>query len=187
MDEFSGAATRRAAAFAAGRGASILRRGAADGLHGSVFLASNARYLKAFHARAAFDAEREVYRRLQARGVVEVRGFQVPQLLGADGFRGVLELSRVEPPFVLDFASATIDETPERKWADQPGRIQAAWARAEEAFSSHTPAQWAEVQRLYEVFGDRFGVWMLDLHPGNIAFGDGAELPRRQAAEASHG
>ena len=170
MQEFLGASRNRAAAFAATRGASILRRGAGDGLHGSIFLASNARYLKVFHHRATFALEHAVYERFKERRVSIVHGFHVPQLLGADPRLGVLELSRVQPPFVLDFASVTIDETPEEKWAEEPGRIQASRARAEDAFADHTREQWAEVETLYEAFGERFGVWMLDLHPGNIAF-----------------
>lgn len=127
-------------------------------------------FLKVFGGRSAFETEHAVYERLAAAGVIEVEGFQVPALIDANAALGVLELSRVQPPFVLDFASVTLDETPEERWADEPGRLQAAWARGEEAFSGHTRTQWAQVERLYEVFGERFGVWMLDLHPGNIAF-----------------
>ena len=122
-----------------------------------------------------FDLEHRVYERLRAAGAARIRGFTIPVLLSADPRLGVLELSRVEPPYVLDFAAVTIDETPEEKWADQPGRMQAARARAEDSFADHTREQWAEVEALYEDFGERFGVRMLDLHPGNIALG--AALP----------
>lgn len=129
-------------------------------------------FLKVFGRREAFELEWRVYRRLRSAGVLAVSGFAVPSLLDADPTLGVLELSRVQPPFVLDFASVTIDQTPEQRWPDEPGRLQASWARAEEAFSAHPPAHWARVVALYEEFGRRFGVWMLDLHPGNIAFAD---------------
>jgi|GEM_PF-6340786 len=34
------------------------------------------------------------------------------------------------------------------------------------------PHQWPVVLRLYEHFGRQHGIWMLDLHPGNIRFLD---------------
>ena len=169
MSDFPETPEACARLFAARRGCRILLA-PARGLHGDVLETSRSSILKAFGRREAFEAELRVYRRLEAAAVERVGRFHVPVLLGVDERLGVLEITRVQPPYALDFAAVTLDRTPEEVWADQPGRIQAAWARAEEAFSGHTPAQWAEVERLYEQFGERFGVWMLDLHPGNIAF-----------------
>ena len=50
--------------------------------------------------------------RLQTRQVERVQGFYVPLLLDYDESLQVLELSFVRPPYILDFAEATLDRPP---------------------------------------------------------------------------
>src|SRR4051812_231907 len=68
-----------------------------------------------------FRREVAVYRRLEEKEVGRVLGFNLPQFLGADEALMVIEMTIVERPFVLDFASAHLDAQPEFSaeiWAD---------------------------------------------------------------------
>ncbi|MEX0887188.1 MAG: hypothetical protein WD009_12205, partial [Phycisphaeraceae bacterium] len=47
--------------------------------------------------------------RLREHEVLDVLGHAVPQLLDADPQLGVIELSTVAPPYVLDFAKCQLD------------------------------------------------------------------------------
>jgi len=114
----------------------------------------------------AYEREKKVYERLRDAAVATVLGFNVPQLVGSDDGLRVLEITIVEPPFVLDFAGAHLDrrpEFPEEVWAD--------WeADKREKFE----ARWPDVRRVLDAF-EELGVYLLDVSPGNIAFGAGAE------------
>jgi hypothetical protein len=72
-----------------------------------------------------------------------------------------IEMTIVRPPFLLDFADALLDEPPD--------------------FSEDVLRQWEEDKA--EIFGERwpgvtrilaalqtFGVYLLDINPGNISF-----------------
>lgn len=115
--------------------------------------------LKVFRQEKPFLRELAVYQRLQERKIERLRGFHVPVLLHYDENQRVLELSYVRPPFVLDFAEATLD-------------------RPSLDFETEAPEWIAEKQRLY---GDRWpdvallldalrqiGVHYSDVHEGNI-------------------
>ena len=111
----------------------------------------------------AYEREKKVYERLRDAAVATVLGFNVPQLVGSDDGLRVLEITIVEPPFVLDFAGAHLDrrpEFPEEVWAD--------WeAEKREQFEGRWPA----VQAVLDAF-EELGVYLLDLSPSNIAFLD---------------
>ena len=79
--------------------------------------------------------EREVYQRLGEAGCRKVIGFHVPQLVRSDDALLALEMTIVQPPFVLDFAGAYLDFPPqfsEEVWAE--------WERKnQEQFGSDWP------------------------------------------------
>ncbi|MEX0716932.1 MAG: hypothetical protein WD066_10105 [Planctomycetaceae bacterium] len=85
---------------------------------GRVHLADDGR-----HDREGVPQEGEVHARvggLSTIGGAEIyrlRGFAIPVLLDYDEKFGVLELSYVSPPFLLDFAEATLDQPS----AESPG------------------------------------------------------------------
>jgi hypothetical protein len=111
----------------------------------------------------AYAREKGVYERLRGMGVASILGFNVPQLIDfQDGLR-VIEMTIVKRPFVLDFAGAYLDASPqfsEEIWAD--------WeAEKREQFE----ARWPQVRRVLDAFEER-GVHLLDVFPGNIAFLD---------------
>lgn len=117
--------------------------------------------VKVFAWAAAYGREKGVYERLRSLGVVNVLGFNVPQLITGDDEIRILEMTVVERPFVLDFAGAYLDERPRFSaeiWAD--------WeAEKHEQFEE----RWAEVQRVLEAF-EEMGIYLLDVSPGNISF-----------------
>src|SRR3954465_10450603 len=80
------------------------------GKDGTVFETDRLTAAKQHDRDEAYRRERDVYLRLRELDVVDVLGLQVPRLLDLDDARCVLELTLVTPPFILDFASAFLDE-----------------------------------------------------------------------------
>jgi hypothetical protein len=117
--------------------------------------------LKALRWPVGYEREKNVYERLQHAGVSNVLGFNVPQLLGFDQEAQVVEMTIVERPFVLDFAGAYLDSRPQF-----PEDIWREWeVEKREQFEERWPA----VERVLEAF-EEFGIYLLDVSPGNIGF-----------------
>jgi len=82
---------------------------------------------------------------------------------GFDDELRVIEMTIVARPFVLDFAGAYLDVRPEF-----PEDVWIAWeAEKREQFEQ----RWRVVQAILEGF-EEFGIYLLDVTPGNIAFLD---------------
>ena len=95
--------------------------------------------------------------------MTQVRSCHVPQLLRYDDLFLILEMTIVTLPFVLDFAGAYLDRAPdfsEEVMAD-------SLAIKIERFGK----RWPEVRMIVAVL-ETYGVFMEDVHPGNIAFAD---------------
>jgi hypothetical protein len=136
------------------------------GIHGIVFAIEGnvhpgAAALKVYYSDEGYCRERDVYRRLQDQGVVEIYDFRVPQFIERDDALLALEMTMVMPPFVLDFAGAYLDFPPqfsEEVWAE--------WERKnEEQFGS----DWPKAQMILGELQD-MGIHMLDPSPSNICF-----------------
>lgn len=86
-------------------------------------------------------------------------GCAVPRLVEYDDQLFVIEMTIVKPPFVLDFASAYLDQPP-----DFSSEVVDEWKREkDEQFEK----QWPDVQLiLFEL--EKIGVYLRDVHPGNI-------------------
>jgi len=169
MTSFSAAADVRARKYCEERRINLGELAAPEGQDGHVYQTDNTSYIKVFTRTATYSKELEAYRRLKTAGVFSVLGFNVPVLRYGNEPLGIIEISRVEPPFVLDFGKIELDTPPQEVWADDLDRLRDAWAQWETKFYPH---QWPVVLRLYEHFGRQHGIWMLDLHPGNIRFLD---------------
>jgi len=98
-------------------------------------------------------------------GVVAIHGHQVPQMLGHDDDLGVIEMSIVTRPFVLDFGKVRLDQRLEDVWPDEV--LAERWAYWRSLFED---AQWPIVLAIFRELGGRYGIWLEDIHPGNIAF-----------------
>jgi len=119
--------------------------------------------IKLYVDHEPYHRERAVYERLAERGVTEVEGFKIPELLRADDALLVIEMTVVTRPYLLDFAGAYLDhppEFPEDVWAD--------WLeKKQEEFG----ARWAIVESVLAILRS-YGVHLLDIHPRNITFLD---------------
>jgi hypothetical protein len=163
--------TRRAYEFSHANGLDVVQE-LGFGVHGIVLAteshpesgASPLRSAIKIHAQeSAYIRERDIYVRLKERGVQDIRGLEVPQLLRFDDRLWVIEMTMVSRPFVLDFAGAYLDHAP-----DFPDEVMADW-RAEkvEQFGKH----WQEVEKILAVL-ESYGIYMEDVSPSNISFLD---------------
>jgi hypothetical protein len=152
----------------AGRNGLVLRELLGAGIHGSVFAAefqttANRTAVKGYEREYAYQRERDVYLRLRQRDVRAIRGCRVPALIHYDDELWCLEMTLVSRPFVLDFAGAYLDEPP-----DFSDEVLADWrAEKQEQFGT----RWPEVQAIISAL-ERYGVFMLDVNPGNVSFDD---------------
>jgi hypothetical protein len=159
---------RRSEAYA-GRRNSVWAEQLGVGIQGVVRVAQDngnfARWAVKIHrAEDAYRRELACYQRLAQSEVVTLRGFHVPQLLGADDECLAIEMSIVTRPFVLDFGGAWLDEEPEfspEQWS--------YWE--EEKLEQFGPERWREVRAVLALLRT-YGIYLHDVTPTNIAFRD---------------
>ena len=135
-----------------------------QGHDGTVFITTNQTVVKVHERVASYRVERDVYLRLRDKRITSLEGHQVPQLQGWHDALASLELSIVRRPYVLDFGKASLDVPPEHDWPEHV--LSERWHHWEQQFE---PEQWPQVLAIYGRLA-RLGVYLLDLHPGNIAF-----------------
>ena len=134
------------------------------GIDGWVFRSNRASALKVFESRKKYETERDIYLRLHERQVKDILGHSVPELLHYHDQLQVIEMSIVQPPYLLDFAQATLDTPPD--FSDDALEM---W-RAEKA--EQFGQQWPQVQAIMAMLEARFGIHLIDVNPGNVTFGD---------------
>jgi hypothetical protein len=142
------------------------------GYHGIVFLTESqpekgpsdaCSAIKVHWREADYRRERDVHHRLKEHGVKTIRGGRVPQLLGFDDPLWIIEMTVVSRPFVLDFAGANLDQPPDFS--------EEVLADEREKNAELFGPRWPEVQRILG-FLEGYGIFMLDVNPGNVSFGD---------------
>jgi len=121
--------------------------------------------VKFFRTPEDFHRELSVYQRLRECAVDEVLGHALPQLLSWDEELLALEMSIVRKPYLLDFASAYLDWPPDFS----PEALEEWSQRKAKEFGRH----WPKVQLILAFLGDQYGVYLTDIHRGNIAFDSG--------------
>jgi hypothetical protein len=161
----------RAQAYARQNGL-ILSDELGTGVHGTVFLAESqpekdqptGRSAIKIHQRDIdYARERDIYLRLKELGIAKIRACHVPQMLRFDDDRRIIEMTVVKRPFLLDFAGAFLDQEP-----DFSEEVLADWrAEKKEQFGE----RWPEVQAILRHL-ESHGVYLIDVHPGNISFVD---------------
>jgi hypothetical protein len=123
--------------------------------------------VKVFDRPNNYQRERDAYLRLRDRGVEHLGDFSVPSLVNHDDELMVVEMTIVQPPFLLDFGKAYVDCRP--PYFNDSERISEAEADCRELFE--TEARWKEIQRaLWKLEG--MGIWYADPNPRNIQFGE---------------
>jgi hypothetical protein len=119
--------------------------------------------IKVHRREADYCRERDVYFRLKENAVSTIRGCHVPQLLRHDDQLWIIEMTVVSRPFILDFAGAFLDKAP--GFSEE---VIADWqAEKREQFEQ----RWPEVQAILRNL-EAYGVFMIDVSPGNVSFND---------------
>jgi hypothetical protein len=136
-----------------------------DGKDGRVFQTEHGRAVKFFNDEAIFRRELRAYQILQQRDIDQINGFQIPRLIQHDDNLRALEMTIVQAPFVLDFASSYTSEEYARFGfpEDVMDERVLEWS---EIFGEH----WPEVISLLEAFTRETGLILLDLSLNNIKF-----------------
>jgi len=139
-----------------------------SGVHGIVFAGQSQASggwsaLKVHQSTTGYERERDVYLKLRQLNVFMIHGCNLPILLNHDDALGVIEMSIVTRPFVLDFAGAYLEDAP--IFTEE---LMAEWrAEKREQFGS----RWPDVQIILSELAN-LGIEMVDVNPGNLSFGD---------------
>jgi hypothetical protein len=134
------------------------------GKDGTVWESERDTAIKVFRTPDPFHREWAVYERLRDRGVMDIVGFNVPQLVRADEPLMVIEMTIVTRPFVLDFGSAYLDGS----GPEFPEEIMTEWlVETREKFGTN----WGRAASVLHAL-ERMGIRLTDVHPGNIGFVD---------------
>lgn len=153
-------AIERIVAYAASRSRAIEEE-LGKGYDGVVYSTNHRTALKGLRYEPLYLRERDVYLRLQENGIENIQGCSVPKLVDFDDKLWVVEVDLVQPPFVLDFAGAYLDEKP-----DFPKSVMARWQREKR---QQFGANWDRVQSIMANLR-RYGIYLADVKPGNISF-----------------
>ncbi len=136
-----------------------------SGIDGRVWSSDRDTAIKVLERGHNYRLELECYQRLREAGVRSILSFAVPQLIDFDDDLLVVEMSIVQPPFILDFAKVHLDRRPEF-----PAETLAEWRESmQELFEDC----WPKVRSLLAAL-EQYGIYYLDAKPGNIMF----EKPR---------
>jgi hypothetical protein len=134
-------------------------RSLGEGNNGIVWSTSRFTAIKTNRHQGPYQREIMSYMRLD--GTAEVAGLAVPILVDWDDDLLIIEMTIVQPPCMLDFASAYPIESAPRF----PDEIMAEWlAEKREQFGADWPRAAAAMRELERDYGLR----MTDVHPGNI-------------------
>ena len=138
-----------------------------SGHQGAVFVAQRSPNLAPFalkihKAVEPFQREWRAYDILRENQVTQLEGLYVPQFLRADDEFLVIEMTIVDPPFLLDFGGAyDPDEVP-----DFPQNVWEEWRQQkQEEFGG----RWPEVEKVLAILR-MMDIFMLDIHPRNLTF-----------------
>jgi hypothetical protein len=160
-------ALRRAEEYARRRGLSIEGQ-IGGGTQGAVFRTSQGTAVKALLDWSFYVRERDVYLRLRKLAIDQIHGFWVPRLINHHDELLIIEMDTVHPPYVLDFASAYLDQPPSYMQDSEDAHVRENWEKEkEEQFEE----RWPEVRSLVSAFR-RHGIFLGDVKPGNVSFGD---------------
>jgi len=107
--------------------------------------------------------EKECYRRLQKEQILKIRGLSVPHLERSNDELMVIEMTYVQPPYLLDFGKVYIDQPPPYC---HDKRIMEEWnEKIRNEFGEHAPKVHAIMREL-----KRLGIYYVDPRPSNIRF-----------------
>lgn len=132
------------------------------GKDGTVFMTSRRTAVKLHANPSVYRRERDAYRRLQDKRVDRINQFKIPSLISSHDELLAIQMTTVEPPFILDFASAILDE----EWTDDPALESDLEELVLRLFDDRASDVFFALERLVTLHG----IHMLDARPSNIAF-----------------
>ena len=135
------------------------------GSDGSVWKSSRHTAVKALYYQKNFDHELECYQRLKSANVRSISIFDVPFLEDFDTQLLILEMSIVQPPYLLDFGKVYLDHPPTHLYDEQ------MMANAREEWYERFGKRWSKVDHAMRLL-ENFGIYYYDPRPGNVCFGD---------------
>ncbi|HJQ78765.1 MAG TPA: hypothetical protein VJ828_02365 [Lacipirellulaceae bacterium] len=156
----------KAESYAKNNGHRILRKARLGaGTDGEVWRSTRPSAIKVVVSAKNYQDELESYRRLKAAGIHRLCGFDIPRLFGWDDALQVIEMSIVQPPYLLDFGKVYFDGPPTDVY--DSAQLKMAEAEAKANFGSNWPA----VSRLLYALQEKVGIWYVDPKPANIDCG----------------
>jgi hypothetical protein len=135
------------------------------GSDGNVWRSSARTAIKVLNRAESYHVELECYRRLKADDVREICGFNVPMLIGWDDHLLVIEMTIVQPPYLLDFGKVYLDDPPTYLYDQQ------LMANAIAEWRERFGRRWSKVNSAIGML-KKYGIYYFDPRPGNICFGD---------------
>lgn len=171
----------RAESYAKNNGRRILRKERLGvGTDGEVWRSTRPSAIKVVLNTRNYRDELESYRRLKAAGIYELCGFAIPRLFGWDDDLQVIELSIVNPPYLLDFGKVYFDRPPTDVY--DAAQLKSAAAEARSFFGTN----WPVVSKLLNALQEKVGIWYVDPKPANINCGiDDADWDREPELDYS--
>jgi hypothetical protein len=156
----------RAETYAKNNGRRIVRKARlGGGTDGEVWRSTRPSAIKVVLNARNYRDELESYQRLKAANIHNLRGFDIPRLVGWDDSLQVIEMSIVTPPYLLDFGKVYFDGPPTGVY--DRDRMKMAEAEAKANFGS----QWPAVARVLYALQAKVGIWYVDPKPANIDCG----------------
>lgn len=134
------------------------------GMHGVVYEATTEDLgevaVKLHRREIPYDRERGVYQRLAELGVLRICGCNVPHALHFEPGFLAIEMTIVQPPYLLDFGGAWLDDEAPKF----PPNVIAEWKEQKrEQFED----DWPLVERILRELR-LMGIHLLDIHTSNI-------------------
>lgn len=133
------------------------------GQDGLVFATNQESVLKCLRYERLYQNERDVYQRLALLECDNIAGFNVPRLIDFDDSLWIVEIQIVVPPFVLDFAGASLDKQ-SSVFAEMSEEDMDEWTEERRELYGD---DWPKVETLLAEFRKR-KIYLGDVKPGNI-------------------
>ena len=90
------------------------------GTDGSVWRSNRETAVKACYREDNYRNEIKCYEIFKNRGISKINGLSIPILEGSDSEGRVIEMTIVEPPYLLDFGKVYVDEPPPYRLYEMP-------------------------------------------------------------------
>jgi hypothetical protein len=156
----------RAKVYAQNNGCRIVRKARlGGGTDGEVWRSTRPSAIKVVIGTKNYRDELESYQRLKSANIYRLCGFAIPRLIGWDDSLKAIEMSIVEPPYLLDFGKVYFDGPPTSIYDEE--RLKVGHAEAKANFGSNWPA----VAQLLYALQEKVGIWYVDPKPANIDCG----------------